>query len=75
MTMETEQLPPHIEDLLRRQERNGVYTTHRPRGRITGIFWRPGDPNILAQQIISYVGDEEITLTLDGHKFLIRRAG
>jgi hypothetical protein len=70
-----EQLPKEIEEMITRQWREGVYTTRdRFRG-LTGISWRPGDPNAVVQMILNHVGEEEIPLILDGHRFMVRRVG
>jgi hypothetical protein len=59
-----------------RQQKIGVlvqYAGYLPEGAAKEIIWRPGDPNALAQAIISNVGEKDTQLTLDGWKFLIRR--
>lgn len=41
------------------------------RHRITGIHWRPGDPNALAAAIIKHVHERPMPLELDGRRYLI----
>jgi hypothetical protein len=54
--------------------RDGVsLTIGRGTRKPTEIHWRPGDPNALAQAIINNVGDEEMTLDLDSHTYVVRK--
>ncbi len=41
--------------------------------KVTEIFWKPGEPNALAQAIIDDVTAGEMSLVLDGHRFMIRK--
>ncbi len=70
-----QQLPQELEEMVTRQWREGVYTTRGRSHNLTGVHWRTGDPNALVQMILNNVSEEEMPLTLDGHKFMVRRVG
>jgi hypothetical protein len=68
-------LPPEIEAIITKGIKEGVRFSvdHRNHHKITGIIWSPGDPNKLAECIIKQVTSEEMPLTLDRRKYMIRR--
>jgi hypothetical protein len=69
-----QQLPQELEEMITRQWREGVYlNVERRRHLVTGINWRRSDPNVVAEMILNHVGEEEMPLILDGHKFMIRK--
>jgi hypothetical protein len=74
-----ETLPDEVDALIAQQKREGVLLqVDRPasaghRTVVTGIRWRPGDPNPLAAIILRKVTEADMPLELDGHEFLIRR--
>jgi hypothetical protein len=79
MTPEPRQLPPEIQQAIEEGIRDGIFYKLTPikegeRHRVLEINWRPGDPNPLAQAIIEKVGDEDMPLNLDGHRYWIRKA-
>jgi hypothetical protein len=66
-------LPREIEKQMARDQADGVMF-RRGRGQgVTGIVWRPGDRNALAQAICDHVGPDPMELTIAGHSFEIRR--
>ena len=73
-------LPPELQEQLEKQAHSGI-SYSRPRAPGVGmrrIYWQrlfngiPVDPDALAEAIIAKVGEQEVQLDLDGHKFLIR---
>ena len=64
----------HLDLLLDKDAREGVYVQAEKgpggRHRISGIIWRPGDPNALAEMIIRRC-TRPLTLELDGRKYRI----
>lgn len=80
--MTEERLPPELEERIERNIRSGItYSAdrhHRPL-LITRIHWRrqfndiPADPDALAEAIIRKVGEQEMSLDLDGQEYVIRK--
>jgi hypothetical protein len=71
-----EVLPPEIEARLATDQADGVTFTFdrgRPRSRLTGIQWRPGDRNALAAAIHDRVGFEPVRLRITDAEYEIRR--
>ena len=73
---EVQQLPPEIEAVIARDQADGVtftYERDRPRSRLTGIQWRPGDRNALAAAIHDRAGFEPLRLRITDREYEIRR--
>jgi hypothetical protein len=76
-----EKLPPWLEEKIAKQMREGISLSIRWRlptddpdhGEVAAIYWRPGDPNALADIILKYVYDKPVPLRLGGQKFMIHR--
>jgi len=70
--------PAEITEVISKQRREGVSVSvasfeDSRKHRVTAIHWRPGDPNALAEMIIRNVGDEEVSLILDGNAYVVRK--
>lgn len=73
---EVQQLPPHIEEQLARDQADGVtftYAGNRLHGQLSGIQWRPGDRNALAAAIHDRAGFEPLRLRIADREYEIRR--
>lgn len=62
-----------LTEIIDQVHRDGVTVSLSRPHRVTGIQWRPGTRNMLAEVIIDDVGDDEILLDLGGHEYLIRK--
>ena len=75
MTNTEGELPPHILEIIRRGQAEGVTFSidHRRQHRVSAIHWRRGErtvPNALAEAIIANVHGP-MDLELDGHRYVI----
>jgi hypothetical protein len=65
-------LPPELVARIEEDNRKGIYYgMDRLTRKTTKIFWRPGDPNALAEAIIENVNEGPMDLELDGHRYTI----
>jgi hypothetical protein len=71
------ELPEPLKAIIAKQLAEGItyevdWRADGPHG-LTGIRWRPGDPNPLAQAIIAKVTDRPLILDLAGQRYVIHR--